>query len=77
LSEKGEGMVQAFRRAKNEEDSKTLRLFGLDPAAKYKLTDVDADVSSEALGKDLMEKGLNVKIKGQPGAAMIMYKLAK
>jgi len=70
----GEGVVQAFRRLKSEKSSKTFRFFGLDPAARYKLTNLDAGVSTEASGKDLMEKGLTVEIKDKPGAAIITYR---
>jgi len=72
--ETGEGMVEAFRRPKSEESQKTFRLFGLDTAARYTLTNLDAAVATEASGKDLMEKGLTVEIKNKPGAAIIIYK---
>jgi alpha-galactosidase len=70
----GKGVVQVFRRPTNQQPSKTLRLFGLDPEARYKLTNFDSDVPIETTGKDLMEKGLTVEIKDKPGAAVIMYR---
>jgi alpha-galactosidase len=69
----GEGVVQVFRRPTNGQSSKTLRLFGLEPEARYKLTNFDSDVPIEATGRDLMEKGLTVEIKDKPGAAVIIY----
>ena len=73
----GKGVVQAFRRLKSEKASQTLRLFGLDPAATYVLTNVDTDVATEASGKDLMEKGLTVEIKDKPGAVIFLYNVKR
>lgn len=75
--EAGEGVVQAFRRLKCEKASNTLRLRGLDPSATYKLTNLDTNVTTEASGTNLMEKGLTVEIKDQPGAAVILYKMKR
>jgi alpha-galactosidase len=72
--ESGEGVVQAFRRPLSDTKSKTLRLFGLDPAATYVLTNIDTTAPTEASGKDLIEKGLTIEIKTKPGAAIILYK---
>jgi alpha-galactosidase len=73
-SEENDGMVQAFRRDKNDEPAKNLLLRGLDPAATYEVTDVDAGVPIRIFGKDLMQQGLRVKIAGQRGAALVFYK---
>jgi alpha-galactosidase len=72
--ESGEGVVQAFRREKCEETAKAFRLFGLDPNARYTITNLDGGNSQEASGKDLMEKGLTVDIADKPGAAILTYK---
>ena len=40
--EQGDGMVQAFRRDESKEPTKNLPLRGLDPAATYEVTDLDA-----------------------------------
>jgi alpha-galactosidase len=71
--EQEDGMVQAYRRDENEETTKNLRLRGLDPAATYKVTDLDARTTSPVSGRDLMQQGLRVEIKGKPGAAIIIY----
>ena len=75
--EQRNGVVQAFRRDKSGESTKTLRLSGLDPAAPYELTDFDLKSTTRVFGKDLMEKGLVVEIKSKPGAAVIAYKRLK
>jgi alpha-galactosidase len=75
--ETGEGVVQAFRRDKCQEASRSFRLSGLDPAATYRVTNLDAEASAEISGKDLTEKGLTVEIKSKPGAAIITYRQNK
>jgi alpha-galactosidase len=72
--ETGDGMVQAFRRDKSAEPTKDLHLRGLDPTATYEVTDLDAGVASNVSGSDLMQQGMHVEVKGQPGAAIIFYK---
>jgi alpha-galactosidase len=72
--EQNDGVVQAFRRDKSEESTKTLRLGGLDPTAQYELTDFDVEGTTPVSGKDLMDKGLVVEVKGKPGAAVIAYR---
>ena len=74
--EKGEGVVQVFRRAQCAESTKTLRLRGLDPAAQYRITDFDEPGSTKVSGRQLMGEGLNVKIGKAPGSLVIMYKKA-
>ena len=72
--DQGDGMVQAFRRDKNGNATKDLRLRGLDPEATYEVTDLDAGVPKTSSGEDLMQQGLHVEISGQPGAAIMFYK---
>jgi alpha-galactosidase len=72
--EQGDGMVQAFRRDKNGEPSKNLTLRGLDPSARYEVSDLDAQKPSTISGKELMQHGLHVEIKDARGAAIIIYK---
>jgi alpha-galactosidase len=69
-----DGIVQAFRRDKDEEPAKNFRLRGLDPAATYEVTDLDAKTPATVSGKDLMQQGLHVEIKEKRGAAIVMYK---
>jgi alpha-galactosidase len=72
--EQGDGMVQAFRRDQDDEPVKTLRLRGLDAAANYEVTDLDAKTPTMVSGSELMHRGLRVEIKEKRGAAMIIYK---
>jgi alpha-galactosidase len=72
--DQGDGMVQAFRRDEDVESAKDLRLRGLDPAASYEITDLDAKTPSTSAGKTLMEQGMHVEIKEKRGAAIILYK---
>jgi alpha-galactosidase len=72
--EQGDGMVQAFRRDQDGQSAADLRLRGLDPAANYEITNLDAETPSTISGRDLMQQGLHVEIAKQPGAAVIVYK---
>lgn len=75
--EEGDGMVQAFRRPACAEPSQTYRLRGLDPAAMYEVTNFDVKAAARVSGADMIEKGLTIKIKDRPGAAMIVYQRIK
>jgi len=69
----GGGVIQAFRRDQNESPMQVLRLTGLAPSAKYDITDHDGGAPKTMSGRDLMERGLLVDIKTQPGSAVIFY----
>jgi len=70
----GEGMVQMFRRRQSAEGSRTVKLRGLSPDARYALTDLDGGGTQERTGRDLLESGLSVAIEDRPGSAIIAYK---
>jgi alpha-galactosidase len=72
--EQTDGMVQAFRREDDDHNIHTLRLRGLDAAAIYEVTDLDAKAPKRASGRDLMQLGLQVEIDTKPGAAILIYK---
>jgi alpha-galactosidase len=72
--EVGEGVVQAFRRADSMYESIHARLQGLDPDAVYTLTSLDIDGKTQRTGSELMQEGLSIPIKEQPGSAVIIYK---
>ena len=75
VPEKGEGMVQAFRRAQSPFYGLQVKLQGLDPAATYALTDLDVHRNpTEYTGRQLMDQGLAIHIPDQPGAVVITYK---
>jgi alpha-galactosidase len=68
------GCVIAFRREKCSDASKTIRLKGVSPAATYQVTDLDTGKTTAVSGKELLEKGLPLKIATQPGAAIVTYR---
>jgi alpha-galactosidase len=72
--EKGEGVVQAFRRAESPYESMCVKLHGLDPGAVYTLTNLDVAGTTEMDGRDLLEHGLSIALRSQPTAAVVTYK---
>lgn len=77
LPEKGTGMIQAFRRAESDDESETYRLHDLDPKATYVLTDLDAPGKTVMTGEELMSRGLTIKAKDKPYAAIITYRKSR
>ncbi|MCX6620588.1 MAG: alpha-galactosidase, partial [Acidobacteria bacterium] len=75
--EQGDGMLQAFRRDGTGEAARSFRLQGLDPSAKYRLTDMDRGTQQTVSGKCLLGKGFVVEIKAWPGAALLAYSKVK
>jgi alpha-galactosidase len=73
--ERGDGVVQAFRRGDCDESTRIFHLNGLNPSRHYKVTNFDVKSSVEVSGKDLMDNGLIVEITDKPGAAVITYQL--
>jgi len=72
--EEGTGIIQAFRRDSCEEATKTFILKDLTPKARYAIIDFDTKSQVITSGKELMEKGLKIKINDKPGAAIVKYK---
>jgi alpha-galactosidase len=77
LPDKGEGMVQAFRRDQCIYESARLKLPGLDPSSRYVITNLDSGDAQTLTGRELLENGLPVAIKEKPGSALITYAKAK
>jgi alpha-galactosidase len=73
LPEKGEGMVQVFRRDKSVYESARFKLKGLDPDARYAVTDLDSGERKTVSGRELIEKGLPVAVTDQPGDTVLIY----
>jgi alpha-galactosidase len=69
----GEGFVQAFRRPESPFESARLHLRGLDPDAKYAVTDLDSNQPREMTGRELMDTGLLVTLPNKPAASVIIY----
>ncbi|MCY3017895.1 MAG: alpha-galactosidase [Planctomycetota bacterium] len=72
--ETGEGMIQAFRRTQATEATMRLKLHGLDPAAVYEFTDLDVEGAIRVAGRELIEKGLLVKLASRRQAGILAYK---
>jgi alpha-galactosidase len=70
----GDGMIQVFRRPKNGEVTRTFRLGGLDPKAKYEVVDLTRSRRQMMTGSRLMKEGLKLKIADRPGAVTIVYR---
>lgn len=77
LPEKGEGAVQAFRRAESIYRTAEPRLRGLDPESRYVVTNLDSGATTTIAGRVLMDEGLRVEIPSRPGAAIIRYAVTK
>ena len=71
--EKGEGMVQAFRRAESLYEVARFKLRGLEPGARYMLNNLDSGESQTLIGRELLDTGLAVSLKELPGDAVITY----
>ena len=77
LPEEGQGVVQAFRRDQCIYESARVRLRGLDPKARYTVTNLDSGEAKTLPGRELLEAGLPVAITNRPGHALITYTKAK
>ena len=72
--EAGRGVVQAFRREGSIYETARIKLRGLDPAARYRLTDLDhLTAPREVAGHELMGTGLELVITLRPGSAVLTY----
>ena len=67
-------MIQAFRRAQCPEKTVRLKLGGLDPAARYIVTNLESGATSEASGRELSGLGLRVSLEDRPAAAVLTYR---
>jgi hypothetical protein len=48
----------------------------LDPAARYRIENLDGQGPTTASGQELMEDGLAVVLTNRPAAAVVLYKKA-
>jgi alpha-galactosidase len=72
--EKGQAVVQAYRRQDSQEAEKLLPLRGLDPQAEYQIESIGTDKSWTATGSDLMERGLDVKLEKRSAGLYLLTK---
>ncbi|MFC1462686.1 GH36 C-terminal domain-containing protein [Verrucomicrobiota bacterium] len=72
--DRGTGIVQAFRRKDCLSGSACFALDGLDSAAEYVVTDIDApERAGTFTGRQLMEDGVSVETGVAPQAAILTY----
>ena len=69
-----EGLVQAFRRSGNVPASALVQLRGLDPRARYVVTNLDDAKAREVSGRELMDKGLLLTLPETPSAHIHTYR---
>ncbi len=69
----GGGVVQVFRRPDSPLESGRFLLRGVDPAATYTVTDMDAENGEERTGRELIADGVAVTLLDQPGSAVVVY----
>ncbi len=72
--EKGDGIIEVFKRENSPYSDAQIKLFDLNPKKKYTFIDLDDNSEFYALGKDLMEKGLSLHIEGTKIAKIYLYK---
>lgn len=77
VPETGDGFVQVFRRPSSPYDAARFPLRGLDPEARYAVTDLDDAAPREFAGSDLLDHGLPVSLPARPAARVYTYRLVR
>lgn len=72
--EKGEGIVQVFRRAEANDDARVFKLHGLVPDVEYAVENLDTGNVEKLNGRKLMDDGLRVTLDNRPAAALLSYR---
>jgi alpha-galactosidase len=72
--ESGDGVVEVFRRPRSGDPSMSLRLRGLADEAVYEMRNQDAEGTTRTAGRELMERGMTLRLPRRPQAAVIIYK---
>ncbi|HPS02009.1 MAG TPA: GH36 C-terminal domain-containing protein, partial [Candidatus Sumerlaeota bacterium] len=72
--EKNQGLIVALRRPQSRYEVARLPLHELDPAATYRVTNLDTHEETKATGQELLEQGLRVSISEKPGSTLLIYK---
>ncbi len=68
-----DGIIVAFRRSANEQESIVVKAGGLDPMANYEWFDEDTGEKFVMTGTKLSE-GVTLRIKNKPGSGLISYR---
>lgn len=71
--EKGDGIIQVFKRVESTENEQAYYLCGLDPDTTYVLEDIDTGEKLEATGRALMCDGITVGIYTEIDAKIFRY----
>lgn len=72
--EKGDGVVQAFRRPASPNSTVRLKLRWLDLNARYRVTTIEGEPVGTYTGMALMEEGLPVTLPNRPQAGVLEYR---
>ncbi|MGC8669139.1 MAG: alpha-galactosidase [Chthonomonadales bacterium] len=72
--EKGDGIVQVFRRPAAPEATTRLKLRWLDPKARYGVSTIERHSVGVFVGKELMEVGLPATLPNRPQAEVFEYR---
>jgi alpha-galactosidase len=75
--EKGEGLVQVFRRDESVYREADLRLRALDPSATYEVRNVETGETTQWAGSDLAGAGLRVVLGEPQTAGVFTYKTVR
>jgi Glycosyl hydrolase family 36 C-terminal domain len=67
----GSGVFQVFRREFSPSESARFALHGLEAEAQYDVTEADTGSIIQASGRELMDKGLPVRIAERPAAVLL------
>jgi alpha-galactosidase len=71
--EKGDGLLQIFRRPQSPYTSARFCLVDLDPTATYTITNIDGGDPQKFSGQDLMQQGFPITIPEKPKAVILTY----
>jgi alpha-galactosidase len=71
-SDKGDGIIMAFRRKNCEEGSIIIKLKGVESKENYLLKDEDSQIEVAVAGEDLL-KGYKLTLNDKPGSLLIVY----
>ena len=69
----GKGLLVVLRRPDSPYETARFKLRGLDASVSYRLTDIDSGKRSTGSGKNWLQSGLAVTVKGQPGSSLLVY----
>ena len=73
--EAGTGIVQAFRRAESPYETARFRLRGLEPEARYTVSDFDdPGKPQEFLGRELADRGLPITLPARRSSGILTYR---